>query len=183
MRKVTVTLGIAVALLECSPPKRVVPENLTQTFYVTRPSADIRAAALEVFATERFRILSDEDEVVHAALRIIPLRYPEGDFYQGPVCFTVVVVKLRAVQDGTWVTVMAYRERQDRLDPDVPVPTAATLDEVHWCETVAEKLKKALSQFAPRAQLLRLRDRVIRRTLTNVQTWPFAAGSGRPDLT
>jgi hypothetical protein len=60
--------------------------------------------------------------------------------------FTVVVVQFRAGRDGTAVRVEAYREREGSRDINVRVPMTATLTEVGWCETVAEKLEKALRE-------------------------------------
>ena len=146
MRRVIVTLGAASALLGCAPSKEVTPEDLLETFQTSRPGVDVRAAALEVLAAEGFRILSDDGEV-RASLRAMPPHPSEVELYRAPVYFTVVVVKVRAVQEGTRVSVVAYRERENRRNPDVREPEAATLDEVHWCETVAEKLKRALGQL------------------------------------
>lgn len=138
MCRVIVTLGTAAALLACASSKDVTPEDLLETFQTSRPAVDVRAAAVEVLVAGGFRILGDDGEV-RASLRAMPSPY-------APRYFTVVVVKVRAVQDGTRVSVVAYRERESSRNPDVREPETATLDEVHWCGTVAEKLKSALGE-------------------------------------
>jgi hypothetical protein len=148
MRKMTVTLGIAVAFLGCSNPKQVVPENLMETFQTTRPAADVRAVALDILVAEGFRILAEDDEVVRASREQCRQSSYEFDGVRPVYCdvFTVVVVQSHATQDRVEVRVGAYRERESSRSPDERSLTAATLDEVHWCETVAEKLKRALGQ-------------------------------------